>query len=113
MTINGQTHSVTTNFPNEAYMEGYQGLVGAMYIANRGIILSRESWSQAQCIWVFDLTAAHLAGCLDIISVPSEYASWNIRLEFRKKLGFNVNMFVILEKEALMELDKDYNISIM
>ncbi len=113
LTINGQTHSVSTDFPNKTFIEGYQGMVRAMSVANRGLILDRTNWAQAQCIWVFDLTAAHLAGCLDIISAPSEYASWNIRLEFRDKLPFNVNMIVILEKEALMELDNDYNVNIV
>ncbi len=113
LTINGQPHSVSTDFPNNTYLEGYQGMVRAMSVANRGLILDRTNWAQAQCIWVFDLTAAHLAGCLDIISAPSEYASWNIQLEFRDQLPFNVNMIIILEKEALMELDKDYNVNIM
>ncbi len=113
LTVNGQTHTVNCNFPQQTFLEGYQGMVHAMSVANRGLALNRSIWSGAQTVWVFDLTAANLAGCLDLISAPSEFASWNIRIEFREKLDFNVNMIVILEKEAIMEIDKDYNVNIL
>ncbi len=49
-------------------------MVKAMSIGNRGLVLGRANWAAAQTIFVFDLTAAHLAGCLDIVSAPSENA---------------------------------------
>ncbi len=113
LSVNGQTQSVSTNFPNKTYIEGYQAMVRAMSIGNRALVLRRYDWAEAQTIFVFDLTAAHLAGCLDIVSVPSENASWNIHLEFADKLPFSVNMIVILEKEALLEIDSDYNVNVV
>ncbi len=62
---------------------------------------------------MFDLTAAHLAGCLDIVSAPSENTSWNVHLEFADKLKFSANMIVILEKEALLQVDSEYNVNIV
>ncbi len=63
--------------------------------------------------FVFDLTAAHLAGCLDIVSAPSENASWNVHLEFADKLKFSTNMIFILEKEVLLQVDSEYNVNIV
>ncbi len=57
------------------------------------------NWAAAQTIFAFDLTAAHLAGCLDIVSAPSENASWNVHLEFADKFKFSANMIVYNSRE--------------
>ncbi len=49
-------------------------MVKAMSIGNRGLVLGRANWAATQTIFVFDLTAPHLAGCLDIVSAPSKNA---------------------------------------
>ncbi len=112
LTVNSKKMEVNTNFNDDEWTEGYHQLVRGLGIMNRGLILDSVNWATAQTIYCWDCTTAHLATCTDIISLPSETATVSVHLEFLQKLSKNYQCLLIFERDALMFIDKNYNVTV-
>lgn len=101
------------NYKNRKYVEAYQTLFSGsgIHFLNQGNSISRQSYPNGYCLYVFDLTS-DLSANSDSHFNLIRHGSVRVELRFDETLTETLNCIIYAEFDSVLEIDQSRHVSI-
>ena len=113
LSVNGKLFETKIDFSKkkETLAQAYLALCNACAAYDRSFTIDLLTFMKCYTVFAWDLTSSN-AGACPYTSLSSEQAVWYFGMEFKAKLTETIQVLTIEEYEAVMNIDKDYEVSL-